>query len=209
MAVESVAEWPWNGRPDQRGISGRMRVESVAGWAWNTHALLAEAHPAIHRRRPPRGPARQRTPAPCGRRRDDPRSGSSRAVFRGPRWPVQHSAASCLPNRRASNNQYQPGGRLGGGEQVHVTPLAQAPFLGLQQRLDPALPVGSIWILVSYARRSPKRGWRSPLPRIRALCTNSKKPKYSSNFSWEIPRWGRSQERSKDRAAAARSPRWC
>ena len=57
---------------------------------------------------------------------------------------------------------------------------------------------GSIWIPVSYARRSPKRGWRSPLPRIRALCTNSKQPRYRGSFSWEIPRWGRSQERSSD-----------
>ena len=40
MAVESVAGSPWNGWPNQRGISGRMPVESVAGWAWNTQANI-------------------------------------------------------------------------------------------------------------------------------------------------------------------------
>ena len=41
MAVESVAGWPWNGWPDQRGITGRMGVEWVAEWAWNTHVSIA------------------------------------------------------------------------------------------------------------------------------------------------------------------------
>ena len=36
------------------------------------------------------------------------------------------------------------------------------------------------------------------LPRLRTLCTNSKKPKYSESFSWEIPRCGRSQLRKSD-----------
>jgi hypothetical protein len=44
MAVESVAGWPWNGWPDQRGISGRMRVEWVAEWAWNTHTSESTLH---------------------------------------------------------------------------------------------------------------------------------------------------------------------
>jgi len=38
----------------------------------------------------------------------------------------------------------------------------------------------------------------SPMLRFLALWTNSKKPKYKGRCSWEIPRWGRSQERSKD-----------
>lgn len=41
MAVESAAGYPWNGWPNQRGISGRMAVESVAEWAWNTQWLAA------------------------------------------------------------------------------------------------------------------------------------------------------------------------
>ena len=57
---------------------------------------------------------------------------------------------------------------------------------------------GSIWIPDSYVRRSSKRGLSRLLPRIRVLCTNSKKPRYKGSFSWEIPRWGRSQERSRD-----------
>jgi len=36
------------------------------------------------------------------------------------------------------------------------------------------------------------------LPRLRTLCTNSKKPKYSGSFSCEIPRCGRSQLRKSD-----------
>src|SRR5262249_14279979 len=36
------------------------------------------------------------------------------------------------------------------------------------------------------------------LPRLRTLCTNSKKPKYSGNFACEIRRWGRSKDRSSD-----------
>jgi hypothetical protein len=46
--------------------------------------------------------------------------------------------------------------------------------------------------------KAQSMGSSSPLPRRRALCTNSKKPKYKGNFSWEIPRWGRNQERSSD-----------
>src|SRR5262249_23157729 len=36
------------------------------------------------------------------------------------------------------------------------------------------------------------------LPRSRTLCANSKKPRYSGNFSCESPRCGRSQLRSSD-----------
>src|SRR3954453_3425417 len=42
--------------------------------------------------------------------------------------------------------------------------------------------------------RAPRRA----LPRRRALCTNSKTPRYSGSFSCEMPRCGRSQERSRD-----------
>src|SRR3954453_19388924 len=48
--------------------------------------------------------------------------------------------------------------------------------------------------MTKAATRAPRRA----LPRRRALCTNSKKPRYSGSFSCEMPRSGRSQERSKD-----------
>src|SRR3954453_7085000 len=48
--------------------------------------------------------------------------------------------------------------------------------------------------MTKAATRAPRRA----LPRRRALCTNSKKPRYSGSFSCEMPRCGRSQERSKD-----------
>ena len=38
----------------------------------------------------------------------------------------------------------------------------------------------------------------SLFPRARTLWTNSKDPRYSGKLSWEIPRWGRSHERSSD-----------
>jgi len=34
--MESVAGYPWNGRPDHRGMGGRMLMESMAESAWNT-----------------------------------------------------------------------------------------------------------------------------------------------------------------------------
>ena len=40
------------------------------------------------------------------------------------------------------------------------------------------------------------------LPRLRTLCTNSKKPKYSGSCSCEIPRCGRSQLRKSDQKPA-------
>jgi hypothetical protein len=68
----------------------------------------------------------------------------------------------------------------------------------LQQGQGRTYVGGSIWIPVSYARSTPRRGLSSPLPRMRALCTNWKNPRYQGSFSWEMPRWGRSQERSND-----------
>jgi hypothetical protein len=47
---------------------------------------------------------------------------------------------------------------------------------------------GSIWIPVSYARSTPRRGLSSPLPRMRVLCTNWKNPRYQGSFSCEMPR---------------------
>ena len=61
------------------------------------------------------------------------------------------------------------------------------------------------WLLLSsgvmgarHMTRAATRAPRRALPRRRALCTNSKKPRYSGSFSCEMPRCGRSQERSKD-----------
>src|SRR3954454_1055770 len=51
---------------------------------------------------------------------------------------------------------------------------------------------------VHHTTRAATRAPRRALPRRRALCTNSKKPRYSGSFSCEIPRCGRSQERSRD-----------
>src|SRR5215813_10637377 len=36
------------------------------------------------------------------------------------------------------------------------------------------------------------------LSRLRTLCTNSKNPRYSGSFSWDMPRCGRSQLRNSD-----------
>src|SRR5271165_1111539 len=49
-----------------------------------------------------------------------------------------------------------------------------------------------------HATRAPTRAPSRALPRRRALCTNWKKPRYSGNLSCEMPRCGRSQERSSD-----------
>src|SRR4051794_4342049 len=61
------------------------------------------------------------------------------------------------------------------------------------------------WLLLAsgvmaarHTTRAATRALRRALPRRRALCTNSKKPRYSGSFSCEMPRCGRSQERSKD-----------
>ena len=43
LRSDCPAEWPWNPRPDPRGIRGRMPVEWVAEWAWNTQLDLQEA----------------------------------------------------------------------------------------------------------------------------------------------------------------------
>src|SRR4051812_23377117 len=46
-------------------------------------------------------------------------------------------------------------------------------------------------------RPAPNANRPDPCNKV-ALCTNSKKPRYSGSFSCEMPRCGRSQERSKD-----------
>src|SRR4051794_15399130 len=48
------------------------------------------------------------------------------------------------------------------------------------------------------ATRSSIKDPSRALPRLRALCTNSKNPRYSESLSCEIPRWGRSHEPSSD-----------
>src|SRR3954465_12349544 len=53
-------------------------------------------------------------------------------------------------------------------------------------------------MVARHMTRAATRAPRRALPRRRALCTNSKKPRYSGSFSCEMPRCGRSQERSKD-----------
>lgn len=63
---------------------------------------------------------------------------------------------------------------------------------------DAAMKRRSLWIPGIYLRRHSKRAVSKPFPRFRVLCTNSKKPKYSGNFSCEMPRCGLSQDRSKD-----------
>src|SRR3954454_14468134 len=49
-----------------------------------------------------------------------------------------------------------------------------------------------------HPTKPPTRALSRALPRWRALCTNWKKPRYSGSLSCEIPRCGRSQERSSD-----------
>jgi hypothetical protein len=51
-------------------------------------------------------------------------------------------------------------------------------------------------------KSNPTRAPRRALPRRRTLCTNSKNPRYGGNFSCEIPRCGRSQDRSSDQNAS-------
>src|SRR4051812_2505901 len=60
------------------------------------------------------------------------------------------------------------------------------------------LLLGSGVIAARHMTRAATRALRRALPRRRALCTNSKKPRYSGSFSCEMPRCGRSQERSND-----------
>src|SRR5262249_34041410 len=56
----------------------------------------------------------------------------------------------------------------------------------------------SYWIPGSYVTSNSISAPSNALPRWRTLCTNSKKPRYSGSFSWEIPRCGRSQLRNSD-----------
>src|SRR3954468_24727818 len=75
-----------------------------------------------------------------------------------------------------------------------------------QSRADVAAAEANLtWLLLAsgvmaarHMTRAATRAPRRALPRRRALCTNSKKPRYSGSFSCEMPRCGRSQERSKD-----------
>src|SRR3954447_13593357 len=60
------------------------------------------------------------------------------------------------------------------------------------------LLLGSGVMAAGHMTKAATRAPRRALPRRRALCTNSKKPRYSGSFSCEMPRYGRSQERSKD-----------
>src|SRR5215510_14607618 len=60
------------------------------------------------------------------------------------------------------------------------------------------LRIGSRWIPGSYESKSSSKAPSNTLPRRLTLCTNSKKAKYSGKWSCEIPRCGRSHERSRD-----------
>jgi hypothetical protein len=48
------------------------------------------------------------------------------------------------------------------------------------------------------ATRSSTNDASNALPRFLTLCTNSKNPRYNGSLSCEIPRWGRSHDRSSD-----------
>src|SRR4051794_8869893 len=52
--------------------------------------------------------------------------------------------------------------------------------------------------MAAHTARAATGAPRRALPGRRALCTNAKKPRYSGNLSCEMPRCGRSQERSRD-----------
>src|SRR3954471_23249209 len=51
---------------------------------------------------------------------------------------------------------------------------------------------------LGHATKAATRAPSKALPRRRALCTNWKKPRWSGSLSCEMPRCGRSQERSSD-----------
>lgn len=68
----------------------------------------------------------------------------------------------------------------------------------LMQHYQDAIVSRSYWIPGSYVTRSSMSAPSNALLRLRTLCTNSKNPKYSGSFSWEIPRCGRSQLRKSD-----------
>src|SRR5215210_2979827 len=51
---------------------------------------------------------------------------------------------------------------------------------------------------LAHATRPATRALSRALPRRRALCTNWKKPRERGSLSCDMPRCGRSQERSKD-----------
>ena len=58
----------------------------------------------------------------------------------------------------------------------------------------------SYWIPGSYETSSSRSAPSNALPRLRTLCTNSKKPRYSGSFSCAMPRCGRSQLRHSDQS---------
>src|SRR3712207_2931707 len=79
------------------------------------------------------------------------------------------------------------------------------PGFGEEQTEGPNPWLEQRWLLSGFGVMTPDHVTRAPtrlprraLPRRRALCTNSKKPRWSGSFSCEMPRCGRSQERSKD-----------
>src|SRR4051794_29571982 len=73
---------------------------------------------------------------------------------------------------------------------------------GSDLRLSGQFQPGSYWVPGWWrARHATRPAMRVPsraLPRRRALCTNWKKPRYKGSLSCEMPRCGRSQERSSD-----------
>src|SRR3954451_9592186 len=62
---------------------------------------------------------------------------------------------------------------------------------------DERLLLASGVMAARHMTRAATRAPRRALPRRRALCTNSKKPRYSGSFSCEMPRCGRSRSVAK------------
>src|SRR5262245_43845998 len=82
---------------------------------------------------------------------------------------------------------------------VHNYPrMAQRLTIGARVIDKDAYLQRSYWIPGSYVTSNSMSAGSNALPRLRTLCTNSKNPRYSRSFSWEIPRCGRSQLRKSD-----------
>jgi len=79
---------------------------------------------------------------------------------------------------------------------VELCGIADGWFAIGEQKLKALYGFGTANVAAN--REGNPRESKSPLPRFLALWTNSKKPRYKGRCSWEIPRCGRSQERSKD-----------
>jgi len=86
--------------------------------------------------------------------------------------------------------------------QIVTTLQAQGvAFRSLTEQMDTTTPQGaflfsvfgarSYWIPGSYVTSNSMSAGSNALPRLRTLCTNSKNPRYSGSFSWEMPRCGR------------------